>query len=111
MNMKRWITLLLVFCLVLSGIAPAANAVHIAGKENATGSNSGWFKDLIASAGKLLGFNSLRDDQSHLKDHDYTLSLKDGKWSAILADGDVIDLTDAQLPKHIQVLRKLSGEL
>ena len=110
MNSKKLITLLLVFCLVLSGIAPAANAVHVAGKDNATGSNSGWFQDLIASAGKVLGFNSVRDDQSHLKDHDYTLSLKDGKWLATLADGTTVELTDAQLPEHIQVLRKLNNE-
>ena len=111
MNMKRWITLLLVFCLVLSGIAPAANAVRISASDSVTGSNSNWFKDLMISAGEALGLPTLKKDQSHLMDNDYTLSLKDGKWSAILADGQAIELTDAQLPKHIQVLRKLSGEL
>ena len=106
MNSKRWITLLLVFCLVLSGIAPAANAVRISGEDSVTNSQSNWFKDLLISAGDALGIHTVKDDQSHLMDNDYSLSLKDGKWTATTADGITVPLTGAQLPEHIQALQK-----
>ena len=110
MNSKRWITLLLVFCLVLSGIAPAANAVSVSASDSVTGGKSNWFKDLMASAGEALGLPTLKNDQSHLKDNDYSLSLKNGKWIATTGDGKSFELTDAQLPTHIQELRKAAGD-
>ena len=107
---KRWITLLLVFCLVLSNIAPAAGAVSFGPSNGAGGSSSGIFDGLIDAAEKLLGI-SLRDDKSHLqKPDENVLSLVEGKWVATTADGKQIPLTDAQLPQHIQVLRKAAGE-
>lgn len=110
MNSKRWITLLLVFCLVLSGIAPAANAVRVASADSVTGGTSNWFKDLMVSAGEALGLPTLKNDQSHLMNNDYSLSLKNGQWMATTSDGKSFELTDAQLPEHIQVLRKAAGE-
>ncbi len=110
MNSKRWITLLLVFCLVLSGIAPAANAVRISATDSITGGTSNWFQDLMVSAGEALGLPTLKKDQSHLLDNDYSLSLKNGQWIATTSDGKDIVLTDAQLPAHIQVLRKAAGD-
>ena len=108
MNSKRWITLLLVFCLVLGNLAPAAGAVTFGPEEGAGG--SGWFDGLVDAAENLLGI-SLRDDQSYLKDLDENvLSLVGGKWMATTADGKTIELTDAQLPEYIQVLRKAAGE-
>ncbi len=110
MNSKKWITLLLVFCLVLSGIAPAANAVRVSINDSTTGGTSNWFKDLMVSAGEALGLPTLKKDQSHLMDNDYSLSLKEGQWFATTNDGKSFELTDAQLPEHIQVLRKAAGE-
>ena len=109
MNSKRWITLLLVLSLVLGNIAPAAGAVTF-GPEGGK-PNYGIFDGLVDAAEKLLGI-TLRDDQSHLQNLDENvLSLVGGKWMATTADGKTIELTESQLPKHIQVLRKLSGEL
>ena len=54
---KRWITLLLVFCLVLSNIAPAAGAVSFGPSNGAGGSSSGIFDGLIDAAEKLLGIS------------------------------------------------------
>ena len=106
MKMKRWITLLLVLCMLLGNIAPAANAVSIA-PENSKGSS---LKDLLLSAGEKLGI-SLRDDQSHLQQVQKSeLSLVNGQWTATTSDGKTVALTDAQLPAHIQVLRKAANE-
>ena len=107
---KRWITYLLVFCLVLGNLAPAAGAVSFGPSNGAGGSGSGIFGGLVDAAEKLLGI-SLRDDKSHLQKLDENvLSLVDGKWVATTADGKQIPLTEAQLPKHIQVLRKAAGQ-
>ena len=108
MNSKKWITLLLVLSLVLGNIAPAAGAVTFGpdgGKPN-----YGIFDGLVGAAEKLLGI-TLREDKSHVQDLDENvLSLVGGKWLATTADGKTIELTESQLPKHIQVLRKASGE-
>ena len=107
MNSKRWITLLLVLSLVLGNIAPVAGAVSF-GPEG--GKGAGIFDGLVSAAEKLLGI-SLRDDKSHMQKLDENvLSLVGGKWVATTADGKNIELTEAQLPKHIQVLRKAAGE-
>ena len=106
MKMKRWITLLLVFCMLLSGLAPAANAVTIAPEGGKTGS----LKDMLLSAGEKLGI-SLRDDKSYLQDlKQPDLNLVNGQWTATTSDGKTVVLTDAQLPDHIQVLRKAANE-
>ncbi len=110
MKVKKWITLLLVFCLVLGNIAPAAGAVTFGPEGGVGGNGSGWFDGLLESAEKLLGIN-LRDDKSHLQNLDENvLSLVGGKWMATTADGKTFELKEAQLPKHIQVLRKAAGE-
>ena len=110
MNSKRWITLLLVFCLVMGNIAPAAGAVTFGPDGGAGGSSSGWFDGLLDTVEKMFGI-TLRDDKSHLQQIDEnTLSLVGGKWTATTMDGKVIELTDAQLPTHIQVLRKAAGQ-
>ena len=107
---KRWITLLLVFCLVLGNIAPAAGAVTFGPSNGKGGSSSGIFDGLVDAAEKLLGI-TLRDDKSHVVDLDEdVLSLVGGKWLATTADGKTIQLTEAQLPKHIQELHKASAE-
>ena len=108
MNTKRWITLLLVFCLVLGNLAPAAGAVTFGPKDGTSG--GGVFDGLVDAAERLLGI-TLRDDKSHVVDMDKdVLSLVGGKWMATTAEGKTIALTDAQLPKHIQVLQKAAGE-
>ena len=108
MNTKRWITLLLVFCLVLGNLAPAAGAVTFGPKDGTSG--GGVFDGLVDAAERLLGI-TLRDDKSHVVDLDKdVLSLVGGKWMATTAEGKTIALTDAQLPKHIQVLQKAAGE-
>ena len=108
MNSKRWITLLLVICLVLGNIAPAAGAVTFGPADGVSGKDV--ISGLLDAAEKVLGI-TLRDDQSHVVDLDEdVLSLVGGKWVATTADGKTIELTDAQLPEHIQVLRKAAGE-
>ena len=108
MNCKKWITLLLVFCMVLGNIAPAAGAVTF-GPENGAAGNA-VIDGLLDAAEKILGI-SLRDDKSHVQNLDENiLSLVDGKWLAVTADGKTIELKDSQLPQHIQVLRKAAGE-
>ena len=107
MKMKRWITLLLVFCMLLSGIAPAANAVTV----SAEGGVASSLRDLLLDAGEALGFISLRDDQSYLQNiQESELNLVNGQWTATTSDGKTVVLTDAQLPDHIQVLRKAAQE-
>ncbi len=108
MNSKKWITLLLVFCLVLGNLAPAAGAVSFGPESGASG--NGVFDGLLDAAEKLFGI-TLRDDKSHVVDLDEdVLSLVGGKWMATTAEGKTIQLTDAQLPKHIQVLKKAAAE-
>ena len=110
MSSKRLITLLLVLSLVLGNLAPAAGAVTFGPEGGKGSSGSGWFDGLLDSAEKLFGI-SLRDDKSHMQiPDDSVLSLEDGKWLATTATGTKIQLTEAQLPKHIQVLRKAAGE-
>ena len=114
MKAKKLLTLLLAFCLMLSVLAPAAGAIHVAGEnvkyvmqgeKNATTGYS-WLDKLLVSAGEKLGFQtSLRGQEL-----DPELSLRNGKWVAINADGSVVELKDAQLPQHIQVLRKAAGD-
>ncbi len=110
MNCKRWITLLLVFCLVLGNLAPAAGAVTF-GPEGGVSANDTQKADKLVSAmEKVLGI-SLRDDKSHVVDLDKdVLSLVDGKWTATTVEGKTIELTAAQLPTHIQVLQKAATE-
>ena len=107
MKMRRWITLLLVFCLVLGNIAPAANAVTI-GPESGKASS---LKDMLLDAGEKLGIISLRDDKSYLQDVQKSeLNLVNGQWTATTSDGKTVVLTDAQLPDHIRVLRQAAQE-
>ncbi len=109
MNSKRWITLVLVFCLVLGNIAPAAGAVSF-GPESGKTPGRGVIDGLLSAAEKVLGIK-LRDDQSYMQDLDGdVLSLVGGKWMATLADGKTVELTGAQLPVHIQELQKNEGD-
>ncbi len=109
MNSKRWITFLLVFCLVLGNIAPAAGAVSV-GAGSGVAPNRGVIDGLLDAAEKVLGI-TLRDDKSHLQNLDGdVLSLVSGKWMATLADGKTVELTEAQLPTHIQELQKMAGD-
>ena len=111
MNMKKWITLLLVFCLLMSGIAPAATAVTVSGDGSVTGSKANWLRDMLLETGEKLGLVSLRDDKSFLQEvKESDLSLVNGQWTATLADGKTVKLTDAELPDHIQILRKAANE-
>ena len=108
MKSKKMLALILTFCLVFSVLAPAANAISVAGEnvknvvqgENAT-TGSNWLDKLLVSAGEALGLNTLRD-----KEFDSELTLENGKWIATAVDGTKVELTDSQLPQHIQALKK-----
>ena len=113
MKSKKLLTLILAFCLMLSVLAPAASAIHVAGEnvmnvirgENAT-TGYDWLDKLLVSAGETLGLNNTLRGQ----EPEQQLSLVDGKWVAIASDGTTIELTDSQLPEHIQVLKKAEGD-
>ena len=110
MYMKKWITLLLVFCLVLGNLAPAAGAITFGPEGGVSAEDTQKADKLVSAFEKLLGI-SLRDDKSYVVDLDEdVLSLVSGKWIATTASGKTIELTEAQLPKHIQVLKKAAGE-
>ena len=111
MNGKKLITLLVTFCLVIGMLAPAAGAIQFGSEQNTSvqqGSNASsgkWYQDLLASVGNALGIETLRDNQDHVTNKD-NISFVNGQWIATAADGVSVVLRDAQLPQHIQELRK-----
>ena len=112
MNSKRFLTLLLAFCMVITLLAPAASAVGLDSGENKTAqgentSTGNWFKDMMVSAGDKLGINSLKNNQSQVVNKD-NMSLVDGQWIVTSANGKTTVLTQAQLPADIQALNQLS---
>ena len=111
MKSKRLLTLMLAFCLVFGALSPAAGAVQFAPADSAShvqqgqdASKGGWLNDFLASIGEVLGIRTLKDDQKDVLNKD-NLSFVNGKWVVSAADGSAIELTDAQLPKHIKALR------
>ena len=112
MNSKRFLTLLLAFCMVITILAPAASAVGMDSGENKTAqstntSTGNWFKDLMISAGDKLGINSLKNNQSQVVNKD-DLSFVNGQWIITSANGKNRVLTQAELPADIQALDTLS---
>ena len=115
MNSKKLLTLLVALCLVIGTLSPAAGAIQLGGENARPGVQQGenassgkWYNDLIASIGEALGIHTLRDDQDHVVNKD-NLSFVNGQWVATSKNGTSVILKDAQLPEHIQALRKAAS--
>ena len=116
MKSKRLLTLVLAFCLVFGALSPAAGAVEFAPADSVSNVQQGesatkgnWLRDFLVSVGELLGIRTLRDDQKEVLNKD-NLAFVNGKWVATTSNGATIELTDAQLPKHIQDLREAAAQ-
>ena len=120
MKMKKILVLLLTFCLVVSLISPAAHAVEVTsenaagnkvqqGSSAATGKN--WWQNLIASAADALGIRTLRDDQLNVNVQGEKPTLENGQWVVTAVDGTKVALKDAELPAHIQALKKAAESI
>ena len=102
MRSKRLLTLVVALCMLVSLMAPAANAVQINNAKPETNENAtittNKFNDLLASVGNALGIPNLRDKFMGATNGE-------GDWSVTPSDKESsADKHNAQLPEHIQKL-------
>ncbi len=108
MRSKRLLTLIMVLCMLISVMAPAASAVGVSlstvNPGSATNSPSNKLNDWLVNAGNALGFNTLRDHPNGSK-----VEFQNGKWVITPADKDVnAALKAAALSETLSELKRLS---
>ena len=117
MKSKRLLSLVLMLCILISVMAPAANALQIPVGNIVTGesfqggttASKDKLNNLIVSGSDANKGNTLKDDLSHV-DKYVDITLRDGQWIATSIDGTTAVLTDAQLPDHIKKLREAADK-
>ena len=117
MKGKRLLSLVLMVCMFISVMTPAANALQIQLGNTVTGesfqggttASKDKLNNLIVSGDNANKGNTLKDDQSHV-DKYVDITLQDGQWIATSIDGTSAVLTDAQLPDHIKKLREAADK-
>ena len=118
MKSKRIFSLLLMLCMLVSVLAPAATAIQLTAAEIIKGSvtqgnlstNPDKNNGLIISGDNAIKGNTLRDDLSFVNNKYVDISLRDGKWVATKIDGTTATLSDARLPEDLKKLTQVADK-
>lgn len=117
MKIKRVLTLMLAICMVLSVMAPAANAVTAGGESyqaalnNAAHSADASGDKLVISGEDTAKIPTLRDEDSQeaVKQNGKDTNGNYGGWVAESVEGISADLMNPEVPSSINELRELAN--